>query len=102
MFDACSMSSHVIAVDSQNPGRRFEQFNEQIGQRSGKKWSSYHPGSRRGRAPVRAQQGYVVSVPTALSPLETLQEHFAQRKRPMNVIFYLLFSVGIFVLDTHL
>lgn len=37
------------------------------------------------------------SVQTNLSRLEKLQEHFLHRereKRPMNVIFYLLFSVG--------
>lgn len=52
------------------------------------------------RAHSMATSCRVYQQPSLLS--EHCKSIFAQRKRPTNVIFYLLFSVGIFVLDMHL
>lgn len=74
---------NVIAVDSQNPGWRSEQFNERVGQRSGKKWSSsgrlcspsYRPASLLATAEcsVRAH-GTAVSCQVCKQP-SLLQKH---------------------------
>lgn len=112
---------HTIAIDAQKSRVEvfFEQFNEWIRQQSGKKWfssrerlcsSSHRPGSLltvaeqsvSGAAATQQHPGYTASPcrvkctnnPLSFRKSERASLHREKEKRPVNVIFYLLFSVG--------